>query len=171
MWRIGGRPAPGLGPGADADGWDWAAVRSLCLREAERVVGPGAAAEDAAQEAALRAWRKRRDCDSPAQPSGWIATIARREALRFFARRREEDPLEESLVEVAAPAEADVLERLDVRRALLELSRDDRALLFARYWADLTQSDAGTALGVADGTIKVRLHRLRKRLRDRLAEA
>jgi RNA polymerase sigma-70 factor (ECF subfamily) len=167
MWRIGGRP----GRGVDADGWDWAAVRSLCLREAERVVGPGAAAEDAAQEAALRAWRKRGDCDSPAQPSGWIATIARREALRCFARRRDEDPLEDALSDAASTAEPDVLARLDVRDALLELSSDDRALLFARYWADLTQTDAGAALGVADGTIKVRLHRLRMRLRDRLAEA
>jgi RNA polymerase sigma-70 factor, ECF subfamily len=66
--------------------------------------------------------------------------------------------------------DAGVALAVDVRRALAELPESDRRLLLARYWADLTQHEAATLLGMPDGTAKVRLHRLRARLRPTLRE-
>lgn len=51
-----------------------------------------------------------------------------------------------------------------------DLSPEDRRLLQLRYVADLTQSAVAEQLGMPEGTTKVRLHRLRKRLRHRLGE-
>src|SRR5919202_663348 len=58
-------------------------ARSRCLRETRRVLGHGSAAEDATQEALIRAWRQRGACRDPHRPGPWISVIARREALRL----------------------------------------------------------------------------------------
>ncbi len=56
--------------------------------------------------------------------------------------------------------------RIDVARALEGLEDEDRLVLELRYRADLTQRAIATELGMPEGTVKVRLHRLRKQLRD-----
>jgi hypothetical protein len=45
--------------------WDWEKVRALCLDEARRYLGTSTAADDAAQEAAIRAWRHQTHCRTP----------------------------------------------------------------------------------------------------------
>jgi RNA polymerase sigma-70 factor, ECF subfamily len=147
--------------------WDWTAARALCLREARRVLGPSSDAEDAAQEATLRAWRNSARCRESRQ--AWLATIARREALRLAAARK---PLPlESAPEPAAPSpEGEVLERIAVRQALGGMAQRDRTVLFARYWRDLTQDQLAVLLGIPDGTAKVRLHRARAQVRQALSD-
>jgi RNA polymerase sigma-70 factor (ECF subfamily) len=149
--------------------WDWDQVRALCLREAQRVLGRHAAAEDAAQEAVTRAWRRRASCQTPDSPEPWIAAIARREALRLAARRSDV-PLHaaEDAVGVAGGAD-ELVQGVDVRRAVATMSDADRRLLLARYWGDLTQPQAAHLLGIAEGTVKVRLHRARATLRAALS--
>jgi RNA polymerase sigma-70 factor (ECF subfamily) len=156
-------------PAAGPAGWDWLRLRAVCLREAQRVLGRGAAAEDAAQEAAIRAWRQRARCLTPDRPEPWIRTIARREALRIAAQPGE-GPIEEDHHDPAPAREPEVEARVDVRRAMLGLSPEDRKLLVARYWHDLTQDHAAVVMNLPAGTVKVRLHRLRIRLREVLTE-
>jgi RNA polymerase sigma-70 factor, ECF subfamily len=150
-------------------GWDWLRLRALCLKEAQRVLGRGAAAEDAAQEAAIRAWRQRGRCLDPDRPEPWITTIARREALRIAVQSRE-TPYEDHHHEPVPTHAADVDARVDLQRAILGLSPEDRRLLLTRYWHDLTQDHTAVVLNLPAGTVKVRLHRLRKRLREVMAE-
>jgi RNA polymerase sigma factor (sigma-70 family) len=149
--------------------WDWNAVTRFCLRVATRVLGPGGCAEDAAQEAALQAWRHAADCRSPDAPWPWLAAIARREAVR---QRRGPPPLglDEGSDAPATRHEPQTLLQLDVRRALAELPEQERALVHARYWADLTQEQVAAALQIPAGTVKVRLHRARARLRPILID-
>lgn len=148
--------------------WDWDLVRALCLRETQRVLGRHAAAEDAAQEAVTRAWRRRASCQTPDDPGPWIAAIARREALRLAARRRDA-PLHVAEDAVGGGSADELVQRVDVRRAVATLSDADRRLLLARYWGDLTQPQAARVLGIAEGTVKVRLHRARATLRAALS--
>jgi RNA polymerase sigma-70 factor, ECF subfamily len=155
--------------GVEPGGWDWGWVRATCWEEARRVLGPGAAADDAAQEAAIKAWRHHASCRTPDHPRPWLAAIARREAFRLRGPARAESL--ETAAEPYAPAtDAHVALCLDVRRALAELSDSDQRLLLARYWADLTQDEVANLLGIPGGTAKVRLHRLRARLRLTLRE-
>jgi RNA polymerase sigma-70 factor (ECF subfamily) len=149
--------------------WDWGAARAVCLREARRVLGTDTLAEDAAQEAALRAWRYReRGGREPDRPGAWLGRIAQREALRLVARPRLE-PLEG--IDPSGPShDDDVARRLAVERALAGLPTADRALLHAHYVEDLTCAQVAQRFGLPVGTVKVRLYRLRGRLRGVLAD-
>ena len=60
---------------------------------------------------------------------------------------------------------------LAVRMALDAMDGQDRRLLIGRYWQDLPSTDLAVLLGVAEPTIRVRLHRLKLRLRKTLVEA
>ena len=155
----------------DAHDWDWARVSALCLRETRRVLGTtSSAAEDAAQEAVIRAWRHRASCRDPHNPEPWIAGIARREALRTLARRTDL-PLDPQH-EVVDPRQdlSDFADRLAVRRALIAVDGRDRQLLVGHYWQDLPNAELATQLGLAEVTVRVRLHRLRRMLRQNMVE-
>jgi RNA polymerase sigma-70 factor (ECF subfamily) len=148
--------------------WDWTAVSSVCLREARRVLGTSALAEDAAQEAAIRAWRRRRSCRSPGFPDAWVATIARREAYRLAAVAAG-SPLEPAALEARPAAEpADVIDRLAIAQALDALDATDRGLVVGRYWDDLSYSELAKRFDMPVSTVGVRLHRIRIRLRENL---
>jgi RNA polymerase sigma-70 factor, ECF subfamily len=149
---------------ARAVAWDWAALHSHCLRSAQRVLGPQPAAEDAAQEASLKAWRHQAQCHTPEQPEPWVAAIARREALRVLPPVHLSEPVEP----VDPGYEPQVISRLDLARAVRTLPAADRRLLLARYWADCTQEQAAAVAGVTPANAKVRLHRARARLREAL---
>ena len=65
---------------------DWAVLRQSCVREAMLVLRHPEDAEEAAQEAVLRSWRKLEQC-SGAELGPWTRQISRNEALRIAARR------------------------------------------------------------------------------------
>lgn len=157
-------------PATRGHDWDWGSVRALCLRETRRLLGSSTAADDAAQDATIRAWRHRRRCRTPARPEPWIATIARREALRVLAQRSER--VIESDHELADTRQelGRLIESLDLHRAVGGLDSQDRRLLIGHYWQDLPNSELAMQLGLAEVTIRVRLHRLRRRLRDILVQ-
>jgi RNA polymerase sigma factor (sigma-70 family) len=69
----------------------------------------------------------------------------------------------------AQSPEDDVLTRLDVERALRDLSPADRMMVRLRYEADLTHPSVAVALGLSVANVKVRLHRLRPKLEHSLS--
>jgi RNA polymerase sigma-70 factor (ECF subfamily) len=151
--------------------WDWASVRALCLRETRRVLGStSTAADDAAQEATIRAWRHRGRCLTPARPDPWIATIARREAFRSLAARSEQSLDDDMETPDPRQHDAETLDALDLWGALRALDGQDRRLLIGHYWQDLQNSELALELGIAESTVRVRLHRLRHQLRHTLVE-
>ena len=157
-----------------ARSWDWAGLRSRCLREARRLL-PGAEAEEAVQEALIRAWTRRDACRTPEAPLPWVLEITRNEARRLLQRRARR--LRQSHAE-GAPSEdvedealAGTTTRVTVEQALARLQGADRDVLRLRYADDLTQAEVARRLGVPEGTVKVRLHRARGRLRTLLEES
>jgi RNA polymerase sigma-70 factor, ECF subfamily len=149
--------------------WDWAAVHELCLRETRRVLGTSATAEDAAQEAVIRAWRQRDRCRTPDRPAPWIATIARREALRSLSRDIPA-PLDDDAGPVSVEFDgAGIAASTDIRRELAQRPIHERELLFARYWQDRSLEAIARDSGTNPVTIRVRLHRSLDRIGKNLA--
>lgn len=123
-------------------------------------------AEDIAQDALLRAWRRRSTLRDSASRNQWLATIVRNEAFRQHARVR---PDLTAAIEFSEGAEDEqvlaAVESADLHAALELLSKRDRELLEMKYEEDLTQATIARRLGIPEGTVKVRLHRARNKLR------
>jgi RNA polymerase sigma-70 factor (ECF subfamily) len=136
------------------------------LRLAYRYASNPSEAEDIAQDALLRAWRRRSTLRDANRRTQWLAAIVRNEAFREHARVRP-DPTAEIEVYEGAEDERVVatVEQADLRAALKRLNDRDRRLLEMRYREDLTQAAIADRLGIPEGTVKVRLHRARNRLR------
>ena len=137
---------------------------------------PGADAEEAVQDALVRAWIRRHACRSPEAPLPWILEITRNESRRLLARRarRQRSAAGESTQwepEIEDEELTSATTRVTVEQALAVLEDADRQVLRLRYRDDLTQADVARRLGVPEGTVKVRLHRARARLRTILEDA
>jgi RNA polymerase sigma-70 factor, ECF subfamily len=138
-----------------------------------RVLRDPEAADEAAQEAMTRAWRQRRSCHSPGAPGPWVAQIARNEALRLWHREQrlrarsvdfEDEPA------AGEPLEEQTIRRVSVSQALDTLTAEERRLVDLRYESDMAHPAIAEMLGMPEGTVKVRLHRIRKRLAMVMAE-
>jgi RNA polymerase sigma-70 factor, ECF subfamily len=157
--------------------WDWAELYDVCRSETKRILGLSGDRDDAAQEALLRAWRNRSACRSERAPRPWVSQIARREAFRQASRRgavsAREVALDAADTPLVGPAfdEGALAEALALREAIADLGELDRRLLMLRYVDDLTHQQIADRTAMPVGTVKVRLHRARKRLRAELASA
>lgn len=160
-------------PASREPGWDWVALRRHAQRQARRLLEPHEA-EDAVQEAMIRAWRGRHRCRSPGAPEPWVRQIARNEALRLRDRRGgRAEPVtyeEESNGGAVDPPEEGVLRRISVGQALGKLGSEERKLVELRYVNDLPQGQIASILGIPEATVRVRLHRIRKRLGTLIGE-
>jgi RNA polymerase sigma-70 factor (ECF subfamily) len=99
--------------------------------------------------------------------------IARNEALRLAGRRRYQlslDASPELLEECGVDATDQIASRVAVRRAMGALDAQDRLIAHLRYSEDLAQPHIAKVLGMPEGTVKVRLHRIRHRLRPALVD-
>ena len=151
--------------------WDWDGLRIRGLGVARRMLRSPEEAEEVVQDALLRAWRARDRCGQPGAPAPWVLAIVRNEALRRLSGRTalylDDMTVPDALL---AGTGEDVDLRVDVDRALARLDDLDRALVEQRYGGDQTYAMLAEAFQMPEGTVKVRLHRARKRLRAVLEE-
>jgi len=144
-------------------------VRSVLRRLAK---GDHVLADDLAQETFLLAWRKLPGFRFDARFTTWLYRIAFN-AWLSHARKRHDVLLDGDEREAGAEEPAHAMqsdERLDLERALCELSDGERAAIAACYYADLTHEEAAQALGIPLGTLKTHILRGKARLRARLGK-
>jgi RNA polymerase sigma-70 factor, ECF subfamily len=150
--------------------------QDIAVRTAH-LISPDGDAEDAAQEAFVKAYAAlgRFRTGSPFRP--WLLQIVTNEARnrRRSAGRRANLALraaEDRRPDDAAPSpESAVLasERRAVLLAALNALRDDdREVISARYFLELSETETAEALGIPRGTVKSRLSRALERLRAQL---
>ena len=142
-------------------------------------------AEDAAQEAFLKAFRNLASFRSEAKFGTWLTSIALNEA-RSRIRRRDairmeslDEPQEDG--EQASPAllrdwkeiPSEALERKEIRlllqKAITALPLIYREVFQLRDIEQLSVNEAAAALGISIAAVKVRLHRARMMLQKKLA--
>jgi RNA polymerase sigma-70 factor (ECF subfamily) len=143
-------------------------------RLAGLILGNSHDAEDATQDALLRAWRSATSLRDPAGFQAWFDRIlvnVCRDRLRRKGRIRfvPLDPATD--VELAADPIRSILERDETLRALDTLEPDERTVLVLHFWADLTLAATAERLGWPIGTVKSRLHRALERMHVRLDAA
>jgi RNA polymerase sigma-70 factor (ECF subfamily) len=150
--------------------------RDVVFRVAWLITRSAEDAEDATQEAFVKAYYAlpRFRADAPFRP--WIIRIGANEAKnRGRSSRRRDALLVRAAAEPARDAvspEAVALEQEDrdeLVAAIERLPEPDRLVIAYRYFLDLSESDMAQALAVRPGTVKSRLSRAMGRLRAELA--
>lgn len=141
-------------------------------------------AEDAAQDAVLKALRNLAQFRGEAKFSTWLTRIVinearmrlRRAPMESLDAMQEEDDSQEyrpSLMADWRLVPSSLLERKEVREeiehALGKLSPGLREVLVLRDVQERNIAETAAALGLSEGVVKVRLHRARLKLRDILA--
>lgn len=135
-------------------------------------------AEDAAQEAFLRVLRLKRDLEGVRSPRTWLARIAFRVALDRRPRTLTVSLDDDGTVESLRDPSAGVDELAASRQVQALLEREIAALPAGLRHAvqlsaleELSSSEIANVLGIPEGTVRTRLMRARRLLRDALSAA
>jgi RNA polymerase sigma-70 factor (ECF subfamily) len=146
--------------------------QAIAFRTAYLITGSAADAEEAAQEAFVRAWLALRRFRQGAEFRPWLLAIVANEARnRVRNRRRRERLAERAGGELAwqPPApEPPTPSDGRLRDALAALPERDRSVIACRYVLDLGEQETAAVLGIARGTVKSRTARALERLRGAL---
>jgi RNA polymerase sigma-70 factor (ECF subfamily) len=140
------------------------AFRTACL-----ILGNRSDAEEAVQEAYLRAWRFRASLSSGSDVRRWLYRVVVNTCnskLRTEIPHRDRRAPDTELERVASRAHGtdDVERAVDVVSALGDLPAHLRVVVVLKYYADLSEREIATAIGRPPGTVKSRLHEARQLL-------
>ncbi len=158
---------------AQAIDTEFAAALSNELPGAYRLAGymlaDASEAQDAVQDASLRAWRAWAQLRERDKFHSWFNQIlvnVCRSKLRRQGKRRTSD-IDSAELEAGDPFRAS-LARDAVGRALSALSIELRMVVVLRYWGDLSLAEIAERLGIPVGTVKSRHHAAMQTLRRRI---
>jgi RNA polymerase sigma-70 factor (ECF subfamily) len=154
------------------------------FRVARSILRNDTEAEDAVQESWLRAFTHMERLQESARLGGWLARIAANEALDRLRRRGPVPPADaqDSDTREAAPGAnapfptPDAEKRRSEARAMIERAVDRlpdnfRMVFVLRSIEELSVEETARALNIPPDTVKTRLHRANKLLREELKDA
>jgi RNA polymerase sigma-70 factor (ECF subfamily) len=145
-------------------------------RYARRLTGDEARAQDVVQETLLRAWQHPEVADNNERSArAWLFTVARNividETRTARFRRELSTPDDVGAFDGACPDEVDAaMDRLLIGDALARLTPEHREVVRRSYFQGWTTAQIAADLGIADGTVKSRLHYALRALRLVLSE-
>ena len=128
---------------------------------ARRILRDGYAAEDAVQDALVRAWRDLRALRDPDRFDAWLHRLLVNACMDHVERRKRRS------VEVLGldldPGTTDsqlgqLVDRDELERAFLQLPVGQRAALVLTHYVGLSAPEVGAILGIPPGTVASRLH-------------
>ena len=146
-------------------------VYNLCYR----TLGDPDEAEDATQEAFLRAYTNFSRYDPERRFLTWILSIASNHCIdRLLLRRQNWVSIDDEMVgeQLVAPSEspyrsAERREQAEAIQGLLNrLAPDYRIPLVLLYWYDLSYEEIAATMNLSVAAVKSRLHRGRKQMAD-----
>ena len=166
---------PGTGADANAIKRLWDEHAAALWHYAWRLTGDSAHAEDVVQETLLRAWQHPQVLNNGQSPRAWLFTVARNMVIddRRSARFRNEVMSRDGSgpPEPTSPDElGGALNRALIGDAMAQLSADHRAVVGRSYYLGWTTAQIAAELGIAEGTVKSRLHYALRSLRQALLE-
>ena len=133
------------------------------------MTGDQAEAQDAVQEAFVRAWARRARFDSDGSPETWIRVTAWRIAVSRWRRSRDGRRLHQLAAQresIAGPTP----DRIAFIEALRKVQAEQRRALVLYHVCDLSIEQIAAETGVSAGTVKARLARGRAAVAPHLRE-
>jgi RNA polymerase sigma-70 factor (ECF subfamily) len=131
-----------------------------------RMLGDYEEANDAAQNAFVRAFEKLATYDRTHKFFSWLYRILVNECLNVKRSRRRQVPLDPRMMASDDPLEAVHASevRTRVQTAVAKLPRGQREVIVLRHFADMSYQDIADVLGVPEKTVKSRLYEARQQL-------
>lgn len=123
-------------------------------------------AEDAVCNAILNGYEHLEQLKNPKKFKSWMLTIVKNEALKI-CRKRMELPGDESVEQMLPPSYDNHNELWDIVQTLKE---EYRIVIVLFYYNDLSLREISEVLDISVGTVKSRLNRGKKLLKDALGE-
>lgn len=128
---------------------------------ARRILRDPYSAEDAVQDALIRAWRDLRSLRDVERFDAWLYRLLLH-ACQDQGRRSRRRPVVVAIIETDAPTVDGGLHQLadrdEIERAFAQLSIEQRAVLVLTHYVGLPANEVGAVLGVSTGTVYSRLH-------------
>jgi RNA polymerase sigma-70 factor (ECF subfamily) len=128
---------------------------------AKRILRDGYAAEDAVQDALVKAWREIRGLRDPGAFDAWLHRLLVN-ACADHARRMRRRPIELPSLPIDREERRDDIAQLadrdELERAFLELSVEHRAVLVLTHYVGLPAPEIARTLGIPPGTVASRLY-------------
>jgi RNA polymerase sigma-70 factor (ECF subfamily) len=159
--------------GGDREEFDALATASYhrLYAVARRILRDSHTAEDAVQEALIRAWRDLRSLRESERFEAWTYRLLVR-ACHDQSRRRRRISVEVGELAVEKPSTNDdiagVIQRDEIERAFLQLSVEHRAVMVLTHYVGLPAPQVASSLAVPVGTVYSRLHYATKVMRQAL---
>ncbi|MFD5704113.1 SigE family RNA polymerase sigma factor [Streptomyces lasiicapitis] len=148
----------------------YAATAKRLVATVYAITGDLAEAEDAVQEAYVRAWQRWGRITRDGDPLPWVRTVATRLAISTWRRTRNR-----VRAHFRHGPQADVPElsadRVALVEALRELPAQQRQVVVLHHLLDLPVEQVAREAGVSNGAVRTRLSRARKVLGTRLTDA
>lgn len=144
-------------------------VFSVC----RQITGNQSDAEDAVQDALTSAWQHLSKFRGDSKFSTWLHKIAANAALAICRRRKETSVDIDDFVDledIVTPIDERVGNVDLVRRAISELPDEFKVPIVLREFCDMTYQEIADHQGIPVATVKTRLSRARRRLREALSE-
>ena len=137
-----------------------------CLRYAMRVLGHDADAEEAVQDAFVRAYRFLNRFDENRRFKGWLFGILLNRCRTLGAARRANDGLFVSVGDLAGPDGSYTAPSFDsdLQQALMRLEPAHREALLLKYADDWTYEEIAEVTGARVSALKMRVKRARAQL-------
>ncbi|MDQ8203736.1 RNA polymerase sigma factor [Pelagicoccus sp. SDUM812003] len=130
--------------------------------------------KDAAQDAWIAIARGIRKLDDPARFRAWAFSILRGKCIDRIRRESRERARDESYFRASQMETTDTVSgpkieaAADLAEAISKLDTDARILLHLYYEAELSVSEISEAMEIPEGTVKSRLHAVRRQLKKQL---
>jgi RNA polymerase sigma-70 factor (ECF subfamily) len=131
---------------------------------AARVLGNATYADDIVQESYLRLVRSPPATDDPQQLRAFLFRVASRLIIDYWRRGRHEIGQADESVDACSTAAPDIPLRLDMARVFARLTPQQRQLMWLAYVEGADHREIATALGLRERSVRVLLHRTRRKL-------
>lgn len=131
------------------------------------ITGDSELARDATQSAWLKYWESPPVLRDPTKLRSWLLSVAANEARQRYRGSRPMLSLDAISV---ADREEDLARDMALEQALDALGPDEREMVGLRYLLGLNSKEIGAHLGASPGAVRVRLHRILRRLRQELRD-
>jgi len=135
-----------------------------------RMLGNEADAQDATQDAFVKAYQRLASFDTHQRFYSWMYRILVNECLNMNRGRKPEEPLDGAEEDGGTPFDT-ALEserREQIQMALLRLSPEYRTVIVLRHFAGQSYDEIADALAIPEKTVKSRLYSARQRLGELL---